>query len=211
MNVTFYFDPSCPFSWITSRWLLQIQNAREVEITWKPFCLAIKNDELRPNTGETEHAASHRDAHRALRVMLAANKEHNVPLADSYTAFGMIRHIMGERLDDEAIKGVLDTLHLPGSLLTAADDASWDMPLASSIGEATAVVGGDIGVPTIVYELPDGSVQGYFGPVLHTLPELDESLSIWDGLARLATAKSFYELKRTRSDGDPDTASTARC
>lgn len=211
MKITFYFDPSCPFSWIASRWLLAVQDSRKVEVDWRPFCLAIKNDELSESSGEAEHAQNHRDAHRMLRVMLAAERDHKVPLVDSYNAAGMIRHVLGERLDDGAIQRVLAELRLSDTLLAAADDASWDARLSSLVDEAAAVAGGDVGVPVIVYRLPDGSLQGYFGPVLNALPDLDESLAIWDGLARLATAKVFYELKRTRPEGDPDTASTARC
>ena len=69
----------------------------------------------------------------------------------------------------------------------------------------------DIGVPVIVFESENGTKQGYFGPVLNELPELEESLVIFDSLSKLATVKSFYELKRTRPAGDPDVYSTARC
>lgn len=212
MSIIFYFDPSCPFSWITSRWLLQVSAHRDITIDWRPFSLALKNDELVARDGESIHAHSHRDSLRMLRVLLAAEKQHDLSLIDGYTASGMIRHILGDPLDDDGIRSVIvNQLELPESLIAAANDDSHDKVLQQHIDEATTIVGNDIGVPTIIFELASGEKQGYFGPVLNELPELDESLAIWDGLSKLAITKSFYELKRTRPTGNPDVASTAKC
>lgn len=216
MNVTFYFDPSCPFSWITSRWLLVVSGRRDVRVKWRPFCLALKNDEAEPRDGEDKNAPAHRDSLRALRVLLALEKDNDVALIDGYNASGMVRHILGDSLDDRGIKFMLkEQLGLSepvaASLARAADDTSYDAALRASIDEAISVVGRDIGVPTIVFERDDGTKLGYFGPVLNELPSPEESLAIWDGLYRLATVSSFYELKRNRPDGDPNVVSTARC
>ena len=206
MKVVFYFDPICPFSWITSRWLLQISPHRDVEITWRPFSLALKNDELADTA-----SSSHYPSHRLLRVMLAAERDYSVPMIDSYTASGLLHHVMKKPYDDTGLAQILSSLDLPASLIAFADNSTLDTALQQSLDQAIAVVGDDVGVPTIVFELPDDSNQGYFGPVLNTLPELSESLDIWDGLTKLATTSSFCELKRTRPSGDPDTASTAKC
>lgn len=211
MKITFYFDPSCPFSWITSRWLLQISDQRDVDVAWRPFSLALKNDELTEKSDETSHAQSHRDSHRMLRVMLAAEQTHGVELIRSYTESGMVRHILGDPLDDDGIAWVIRNLEIPEGIIAAADDASFDEQLQASLDDALSVVGNDIGVPTIVFELPNGSKQGYFGPVLNELPDLEDSLRIWDGLSQLATVPGFYELKRSRPDGNPNVGSTARC
>lgn len=212
MKVSFYFDPSCPFSWITSRWLLQVSAHRDIAIDWRPFSLALKNNELVARDGESVHAQSHRDSLRMLRVLLVAEQQYSVSLIDGYTSSGMIRHILGDPLDDEGIRSVIvNQLELPESLMTAANDDSHDKVLQQHIDDAVAIVGNDIGVPTIIFELESGEKQGYFGPVLNELPELSESLTIWDGLSQLAGVKSFYELKRTRPTGNPDVASTARC
>ena len=212
MKVSFYFDPSCPFSWITSRWLLQVSAHRDIAIDWRPFSLALKNDELIARDGESVHAQSHRDSLRMLRVLLVAEQQYSVSLIDGYTSSGMIRHILGDPLDDEGIRSVIvNQLELHESLMTAANDNSHDKVLQQHIDDAIAIVGNDIGVPTIIFELENGEKQGYFGPVLNELPELSESLVIWGSLFQLATTKSFYELKRTRPTGTPDVASTARC
>lgn len=210
MNIAFYYDPSCPFCWITSRWLLQISPHRDVTVQWRPFSLALKNDELTERDGETEHAASHRASHRVLRIIEAARQQ-GASVIDLYTTFGVKYHTAGFPYDDTWIANILDELQLPAELAAAADDTAYDEHLQSELQSAMDVAGADIGVPTIVFHLDNDTKQGYFGPVLNELPDLDESLRIWDGLSQLAASTSFYELKRTRPSGNPDVASTAKC
>lgn len=206
MDIEFYFDPSCPFCWITSRWLIQVKDERHLNITWRPFSLAIKNGELDGEHDKTKHSDIHRAAHRVLRVMLASGAE----LGSLYTAFGMQKHIFGERYTDEVIKKVLAEQNLPATLLEAADDTGYDEALQKLLDGALDIVGNDVGVPTIIFNV-DGKKTGYFGPVLQRLPSVTESLKLWDGLQVLATNPDFYELKRTRPSGGPETASTAVC
>lgn len=209
MSIDFYFDPTCPFSWITSRWLLLVYSHREININWKPFSLALKN-EVAKKSDPSEHDLQALDSLRFLRVSLAAFKNHGVSLLDLYSASGMIKHILQAPLNDDSIKQILEELKLPSKLINEADNEHWDIQLNDSIKSATEVVGKDVGVPIIIFENKE-SKQGYFGPVLNELPNLPESLDIWDGLSKLATSKSFFELKRTRPEGNPDTGSTARC
>jgi DSBA-like thioredoxin domain len=209
MNVDFYFCPSCPFCWITSRWLCMVSNDRNINITWKPFSLAIKNDTLH-NNADSKYAAGSRAAHRVLRVMLAAEKE-KASLLDLYTEFGIQHFVVGLDYDHAMIKKILERKKLPVSLLKFADDEKLDAKIEASMKEAISIAGEDIGVPTIVFELKDGTKAGYFGPVLQDLPDKEESLRLWDGLSMLATDKSFYELKRSRPAGGPDVYSTAKC
>lgn len=209
-KIDFYYDPSCPFCWITSRWLLMVSPHRDIDITWRPFSLALKNDELVERENETEHAKSHRDAHRVHRVIEAARAQ-GVSVIDLYTIFGVKYHAAGFPYDDTWIANVLEELQLPAELAAAADDPSYDAHLQDELQSALEVAGEDIGVPTIVFYAADGSKQGYFGPVLQSLPDLNESLELWDGLSKLATSTAFYELKRSRPSGNPDVASTAKC
>lgn len=208
-KIDFYYDPSCPFCWITSRWLLQVSAHRDIDIGWRPFSLALKNNEKTKQDNETKHAQNHRDSHRVLRVIAAAEQA-GTSAIDLYSAFGAKYHTAGFPYDDTWISNVLEELKLPAELAQAADDAAHDEYLQSELQSALDAAGNAIGVPTIVF-YSDGDKLGYFGPVLNELPELSESLDIWDGLAKLATVKSFYELKRSRPSGGPDTASTARC
>lgn len=210
MDIEFYFDPSCPFCWVTSRWLLQVSGERDINIDWRPFSLALKNNELEPTSDESEHAGLHRQSHRVLRVMMAA-KNSGAKLIDLYTTSGIKRHVAGFELDDEHISEMLEENNLSLDIAEAADDISHDDELKQYISSATDVAGNDIGVPTIIFKNENGDKQGFFGPVLQELPGKDEALDLWDGLSKLATNSSFYELKRSRPSGGPDTASTAKC
>lgn len=210
-SIEFYFDPSCPFCWITSRWLLQVSKEREINITWRQFSLALKNNELEVRGGESEHAAIHRDSHRVNRVISKAVTEHGASAAELYSEFGIRFHIMERAFDNEMIAEVLAERNLPADLLDATDDAGLDAGLQAEIDSAIEAAGGDIGVPTIVFMSKDGERLGYFGPVLSELPAtVEESLALWDGLEKLGAVKSFYELKRSRSSG-PNVFSAARC
>ncbi|MCA9340901.1 disulfide bond formation protein DsbA [Candidatus Saccharibacteria bacterium] len=211
MNVEFYFDPSCPFCWVTSRWLLMVSGHRSITIDWKPFSLALKNDELTQRDDEGQHANLHRASHRVLRVFAKASELHGIKLIDLYTSSGIKHHVAGFEMNNEHIAEVLTDNNLPKNLLAYADDTSIDSDLSTSLAQATAIAGQDIGVPTIIFQNKAGDKQGFFGPVLQELPDLDEALDLWDGLSKLATNSSFYELKRSRPSGGPDVFSTAKC
>lgn len=204
-RIDFYFDPSCPFCWITSRWLVQVSAEREIEITWRPFSLALKNDEL--GQEDSGMAKSHNAGHRVHRVIAAA-AEQGASRIDLYSAFGREFHVNGREYDDALIHEVLSAQGLDASLAEAAHSTAWDQYLSEETDAAVEAVGKDTGVPVIAFEDEQGAKRGYFGPVLNALPSKEEGLAIWDGLSKLATVTSFYELKRTRPDGRPDTDST---
>ena len=206
-KLTFYFDPSCPFSWITSRWLLAVKAERDIAINWQPFSLALKNDEL-TESSSAKHADVHRASHKILRLMMAA-RQNDVSFIDMYSYAGRAFHVDGRSYDQQLTNEIITEFNLESSLAAAVDSADYDQELKEFITQATDVAGEDIGVPTIVFTSESGDQQGYFGPVFQELPDLKQSLQIWDGLEKLATASSFYELKRKRPDGPPDTSSTA--
>lgn len=205
MEVIFYFDPSCPFCWVTSRWLLMVSNKRELKITWRLFSLAIKNSEL----DGKESGFNHLPAHRVERVMLAAAKQ-GADLGELYKAFGIKHFLAGDEYDDGVIETVLKSQNIDPALKSSANDESLDEELEVSTKEAVAKVGEDIGVPTIVFKTDNGE-KGFFGPVIQSLPTQEEALELWDGVLKLAENKDFFELKRGRSLGGPDVVSTAKC
>lgn len=210
MNIEFYFDPSCPFCWITSRWLLMVADERDIEITWKPFCLAVKNQPESGESSKSPHASIHREAHRVLRVMLAAMQtDPKLKLIDLYSSFGAEFHVHRRDYSDKLITEQLDKFNLPAEIIKSAEDEKLDEELRQSITDATSIVGQDTGVPTIVFTSSEGDKTGFFGPVLQRLPEKQAGLKLWDSLLGLALSQDFYELKRTRPSGMPDTASTA--
>lgn len=186
-----------------------VSGKRNIDIEWKQFSLALKNGSLE-GKDKTDGAKAHASAQKVHRVILAASKQ-GASTIDLYTAFGIPYHLGGEEFNEDLIKEVLLQQKLPAELVEAASDESLDKELQGFIDEATAVAGQDIGTPTIVFVLEDSSKNGFFGPVLQELPDIDEALKLWDGLSKLATDKSFYELKRTRPNGKPDVYSTAKC
>lgn len=213
--IEFYFDPSCPFCWITSRWLLQVAGERNLAINWRQFSLALKNDELKVDKNSTPllslHSETHRDAHRVQRVINRAVNKYDASSIELYSEFGIRFHIMEQSFDDDMILEVLDAKKLPHELLAAADDTSIDKKLQAELDTAIEAAGTDIGVPLIVFTDKNGTRRGYFGPVLDELPtSIEESLALWDGLQAVATSPHFFELKRSRT-GDPNVFSAARC
>ncbi len=208
MNIQFFYDPSCPFCWITSRWLVAVAPKRNLTIDWQPFSLAIKNNELQPSADQSPYAQFHRDAHRILRVIEAAAAT-GADRGKLYSDFGAINHVEGNPYDETAIEIVLGINQLDLNLKNAADDLQQDKALQASLDKALAIVGNDVGVPIIVFERDDKPPIGYFGPVLQALPSEGTSLVLWDGLVALATTDEFYELKRSRPQGMPNTGSTA--
>ena len=208
-RIEFFYDPCCPFCWITSRFLLEVSVQRDVDVTWRPFSLAMKNNELAgDDDAVNEHGEMHRSSHRVLRVITKAAEQHGASVIDLYSAFGRRFHLDHEKYDDAMIADVLAAAGLPAELAKAADDTSLDEVLQASIDSAVEAVGDDTGVPTIVFVSDDGQRRGFYGPVLQELPSKDDALRLWDSLVGLVSVPAFYELKRTRPEGMPDTAST---
>ena len=207
MRVQFYFDPSCPWCWITSRWLQEVSTERDINIEWLPFSLALKNDELE-GENETTHSASHVAAHKvlqAIEVMLEIDD--SLDRFDIYTAFGRRHFVEGLEYDEIDIEDVAEELEMEidideaKSAIASYDDSA----LEEHLDNALEVVGDDVGVPTIIFENSEGERQGFFGPVLQRLPDKQAGLELWDGLSTLASSQHFYELKRSRNqDADPE-------
>lgn len=208
-RIEFFYDPCCPFCWITSRFLLEVSAERDVDVTWRPFSLAMKNNELAgDDDAVNEHGEMHRSSHRVLRVITKAAEQHGASVIDLYSAFGRRFHLDHEKYDDAMIADVLAAAGLPAELAKAADDTSLDEGLQASIDSAVEAVGDDTGAPTIVFVSDDGQRRGFYGPVLQELPNKDDALRLWDSLVGLVSVSAFYELKRTRPEGMPNTAST---
>lgn len=213
-NVEFWFDPSCPWCWMTSRWANEVAGVRGFEIRWHPISLTVIN-EGNPNE---RHAEAHRQGHRAGRVIEAARRsvgEHVVGAL--YTEIGQRVH-PGARSDmDAVIAEALAALGLDASLAEAADakgdpraseaDAvstearltadELDTQLRANTAHALKLAGPDVGVPIIAI---DG--VAFFGPVVTPAPSGEQALQLWDGIYAAASVPGFYELKRGRS-ADP--------
>lgn len=210
MQIEFFFDPSCPWCWITSRWLSEVRPQRQLDIRWRPFSLALKNYELDPATESsvhTEHASAHQTAHSLQRIVAATQRNYPARVGAIYTALGKRWHLEGQHTTD-IVPEALAEAGLPAELAGAVAEAEWDTHLQHELDDAIAAAGDDVGVPLIVFVTPKGR-QGYFGPVLRALPPIEQGLQLWDGLASLAVFPEFYELKRSRS-GRPKVDTTKR-
>lgn len=206
MQIDFYFDPICPWCWITSRWLTQVQEDRDLEVAFKSFSLAIKNDVLHGNS-DYPYAVPARRTHKLLRVAEEIRKRNgNDKVAEFYTKAGTKIHIEGSD-DIEWLGDVLSELGYGEDIAQAVDDEGLDKVIKDSMQGAFAVAGEDIGVPVLAVQTSEG-MSGFFGPVISELPNKEEGLKLFDGIAEMVSFPHFYELKRTRTVG-PDTQSTA--
>ena len=193
MQIDFYFDPVCPWCWITSRWITEVSEHRELDLTWRPFSLAIKNDE----DGSKDYDAVSEWGLRGLRVIEAVRRElGDAAVARMYSEMGARKH--NDRIDFPDHADILATLGIDSTLAEAAEDDAWDAVIEASMDNALELAGDDVGVPTIVYE----GKTAFFGPVISPAPTGEAALRLWDGLATLATTTDgFFELKRTREVG----------
>lgn len=197
-NIEFYFDPSCPWCWITSRWLTEVSESRDIAIDWYPFSLAIKNNEL---TGDdvTGHLNTHTIAHRVLRIIEAVHAREGIDRGVLYTEFGRAYFIDNSLDDDIFMSVVLEKMDLDPNYINEANNFDYDGQLAEYIKSAIDIVGDDVGVPLMVFVNEQGTKQGFFGPVISTLPDKDEGLALFDSLMTLGMSSHFFELKRTRT------------
>lgn len=192
--VEMWFDPICPWAWMTSRWLMQVEQVRPVRVTWSVMSLAVLNEgrELPP-----QYVELMAKAWGPVRVIIAAQQAHGDKVVKKlYDAMGTRIHLQGMKDFDEVIAAALAECKLPAELAKAAPQKKNDPALKRSHKRAISLVGTDVGTPVI-------SVGGvaFFGPVMSPAPKGEAAGRLWDGCVLVAGTPGFYELKRTRTVG----------
>lgn len=194
--VDFWFDPMCPWAWMSSRWLLEAAQVRDLAPRFRVMSLSVLNEGR--DVGE-EYAEAMVRGWGPVRVCIAAAKHHGDDvLAPLYTALGTRIHLEGQEIDRAMVEGALTDVGLPTNLADAMDSTEFDDELRASHQQAMDLVGDDVGTPVIAV---DGIA--FFGPVVTPAPKGEAAGDLWDGVVLVAGIPGFYELKRSRTVG-PD-------
>ncbi|MEV8289749.1 DsbA family protein [Streptomyces niveus] len=199
--VDFWFDPICPWAWMTSRWMLEVEKVRDVEVSWHVMSLAVLNEPKMDELPE-RYREGMKAAWAPVRVVIAAQQLHGDEVVGKlYTALGTRIHNKAEGNGPETIAAALADAGLPADLIEYADKDTYDTELRASHKEGIDKVGQEVGTPVISVPGSDGEQIAFFGPVVTPAPKGEEAAKLWDGTLMVASIPGFYEIKRTRTQG----------
>ncbi|ASO20826.1 2-hydroxychromene-2-carboxylate isomerase [Actinoalloteichus hoggarensis] len=195
-TVDFWFDPSCPYTWITSRWLVTVARTRPITVHWHVMSLSVLNEDREDDPEDDPDGW----LWAPVRVCAAAEQRYGPAALDRlFTAMGTLFHQRDEWDPTQA----LVEAGLPVDLAEAAESTEYDAAVRASHAAGIALVGDDVGTPLIALTRPDGSRSAFFGPVISACPQGAAAVRLWDGLLLLSSAPGVVELKRS-IDAAPD-------
>jgi hypothetical protein len=210
-DVEFFWDPVCPWAWLTSRWVVEVADQRDLRVDWRFISLRLLNaDKDYERDFAPGYLAGHTSGLKLLRVAAAVRAgEGRDAMGDLYTRFGGDIHVRRRRkeLTDHWEAGFPDYLRSAGidePYVAAANDPTWDQVLQAETDEALSRTGRDVGTPIITFHR-DGASHSFFGPVINTVPRGSEALRLWDAVWEVATFPGMAEIKRSMR-GEPQLA-----
>jgi hypothetical protein len=192
--VRMWFDPACPWAWMTSRWLMEVEQVRDIEVDWRVMSLSVLNEKRDLDQGYRKLMDV---SWGPVRVIIAAQEQYGDKVVKPlYDAMGTRIHLQKQRDRDAIIAESLEEVGLPEELAKAAHQKKYDRALRRSHREGIDLVGTDVGTPVIA--LDD---IAFFGPVVTPAPKGEAAGRLWDGCLLVAGTPGFYEIKRTRTQG----------
>ncbi|THA26403.1 disulfide bond formation protein DsbA [Streptomyces sp. RKND-216] len=196
----FWFDPLCPWAWLTSRWMIEVEKVREVRVRWHVMSLAVLNEDKLDDLPE-KYRELMKTAWGPARVCIAAEQEHGPEvLGGLYAALGTRFHNQALEKDRATVEAALEEVGLPAALADAADSDKYDTQLRASHAEGIDLVGQEVGTPVIAVPGAAGERIAFFGPVVTPAPKGEAAARLWDGTLMVASTPGFYEIKRTRDE-----------
>jgi mycothiol-dependent nitroreductase-like protein len=203
VKVECFVDPSCPWAWVTSRWVKEVAPRRDLEVTWRSYCLEIRDDygaaPTVPDNLRERVIAAHHLSHRMLRIFEAARSEGGEESVDAlYTEWGRLFFSAGVAQDDTLLAACLAGSGFEPALIAAAEEEKWDQPITEAMEVAYAFGGPKTQTPTIVVRTDPP--HGFKGPVMAPAPTGDAALRLWDAITVLSQEPGFFEITRPRAN-----------
>ena len=202
-DVEFFWDPVCPWAWLTSRWVAEVSALRGLRVDWRFISLRLLNkDKDYERDFPAGYVAGHTSGLKLLRVAAAIRQAGDRDrMGALYTQFGGDIHVLGRRAEmtdhwEAGFPEYLRAVGIEGEFLHAANDERWDEILQAETDEALARTGKDVGTPIISFRR-DGDLHSFFGPVMSRVPRGDDALRLWDAVWEVATYPGMAELKRS--------------
>jgi predicted DsbA family dithiol-disulfide isomerase len=202
-DVEVFIDPSCPWAWVTSRWIVEVAPQRDLSVTWRSYCLEIRDDYDVAPTVPAEYRQQaldgHAVSHRMLRIFEAARAEEGEGAVDRlYTEWGALNFTAVRPGTESLLTDCVAAAGLSHALRAAADDEKWDTPIREAMEVAYAFGGPKTQTPTIV--VGADPPHGFKGPVMAPAPTGPDAVRLWDAIQVLSQQEGFFEITRPRTN-----------